>query len=80
MPTLVHLRGVIHVYDSSRRCFVKKNAKNVARALGESGGRSLHRMLAQVEWVRSDERREHYVALRHREEARPASYSQSPAG
>lgn len=79
MLTLVHLRGVTHVYDSGHRRFVKKNATNVAQALGETASRSLRKMLAHTEWVADGVRKEGFVALRAGEKAsRYTSPSLSP--
>lgn len=64
---LVHLRGVVHVYDGRQHRFVRKNAGNVAEALGEKDTRTLHHLLAYAEWIAEDEGRQRHTALRRDE-------------
>lgn len=63
MLTLVRLRGIMHVYDGAHRRFVKRNARNVAQALGETGQRTLRAMQASAEWIADHNGQERYVAL-----------------
>lgn len=79
MLTLVRLRGIMHVYDGAHRRFVKRNARNVAQALGETGQRTLRAMLASAEWIADNQGRERYVARRHGENGHRARKQHSTA-